>query len=175
MINCGSLIVNNSSIPFTNSNTYFLQSDSNISYSDYVGKNLNAAFTSSSSHIPSFNLTSYSPTIIQANYDGLINNRINRNSSVRIKWNKDDQLTDGECVLVIEGCNENNENHLFVQTISDAKETYTVESNIWSEFSNYSSVRLYLARGYSKIAIVEGKSIEMQFLNYCWSRIYFES
>lgn len=175
MINCGSLSVNNTAIPFTSSNTYFLQSDSHISYSDFINKNINAVFTSSSSAIPSFNLSNYSPNIIQANYDGLVNNRVNRNTSLRINWTTDNQVSNGECVLVIEGANENEENHLFVQTLPDANGTYTIASSVWSEFSSYSSVRLYLARGYNTISNVEGKSIEMQFLNYCWTRLYFNN
>lgn len=175
MINCGSLTLNSSAIPFTNSNTYFLQSDSHVSYADFIGKNADAVFTRSNSSIPSFNLSEYSPKIIQVNYDGLVNSKINKNSSLRINWTSDNLMPSGKCVLVIEGSNENDDNHLFVQTIPDVNGTYTIESSTWSEFSNYSSVRLYLARGYNKTTIIEGKSIEMQFLNYCWTRLYFNS
>jgi len=106
----GSLIVNNISIPFESTH-YFLQSDSTLLASDFIGKINEYDFSSKDTNeFPHFTKQYYSPNTTLLTFDGIVNNKLPRSNNLTINWTNDNDHVPLNSIVIIYGADANDEN-----------------------------------------------------------------
>lgn len=171
-IQVGTLKVNNTNIPFS-ALSYGLETSSQFTPSNVLG--LTNTYQLTGNNFPSFNLTGYSPTVTHLSYTGLQNNKLSRNTPLGISWNPDNQLPqNGKALVILYAENDVTGTSVTVElSVNDNTGGINIPVTELNKFASYPYVRVFYARGYNKLQTIGGKTIDLRFVNFSYSRIYF--
>jgi hypothetical protein len=169
----GVLNLNNISIPFDGS-SYYLQTDTvKVTTPMLTGLDVQSHFASSTSDVPSFTGTKYSPAVTDLQFAGIVDHKLPRNNDFSISWTPDRKLASGKGLVVLMGTAEDGTTKTLTREVEDniGKETFT--SSDLAAFNTFESFSVFYGRGYYNIESYSGKTVCFQFINYSWSRIVF--
>lgn len=171
-INLGDLSVNSMPIPFI-SHSYFYQLDSTQNPLDFTGKTNNYKLTGVG--FPNFDINNYSATITDISISGLDSNKLQRNSNITINWTPDQSLpSTAECAVYVSGQDSNGNFITFYKPVTDNTGNYTISGADLSVFSDLERIRIFYAKGFSKLYQISGKNIEIGSIGFTYCTVFFK-
>lgn len=173
-VNVGNLSINNIEIPFQTL-SYAKGTDSIFMPSKILAQT--NSYKLIGENFPSFELSQYSPNVTNLNFTGIIDKKLPRNSELTVAWTPDLELPEtSKALLILYSENETTGASKTIQKeISDYSGSTIISNGDLSQFSNFSYIKVFYARGYNQIHNVSGKAIDLRFVNFSYSRIYFSN
>ena len=171
----GSLDVNNIDVPFMEK-TYWLQTDTTLLATEFVGKVNSYEFTSSGDMVPDFAVEKYGPAQTDLNYSGLQDKRLPRGADLTVTWTPDHNLpSHGKAGFVLFTEDENADGQVVsdIYEVNDEDGQYTIDESMLSQFTQDRVTVMYV-RGYHDVEEIEGVEVDFQFVGHTWTTLLFE-
>ncbi len=169
----GDLQIGVHSIPFNVENSqYYLDLNPNLNDVSMLGAE-NELSISNNADYGGFNATEYFPTVANFTIDGLLDrNKYDLSQGFTINWTADNNNENENVIIIIEGENEDNQITSEMIINNEIDGSAKINSTMLSKFQEFSSLKIYLARGKDKNLKHNSKNIRLTVLNYAWSRVF---
>ncbi len=171
--NCGDLKMDNVEIPFTSSNTYFLQNSAQNPYSNFIGKQVNFNLVSNSSEMNSFNISPSILKIPNPTYHGINNEGVlPLNQDFMITWEEDIANSTNDVVIIMQGEFYNsNEVVSKYKIVKENEKEVTFSIDELAFLSQCNTTKIFMARGVVKKHNINSKTLSISNINYTWTKV----
>lgn len=175
-INVGSLFVNDKQIPF-----YDLNYGQQVEPSEkvnFIGTTNNYKLNAIDG-FPSFETEAYSINSTHLFFEGLdADLKLPRNSQLILSWTPENQMPEnGKAAVIIFSEDEdgNFSENVFYREVNDESGQFTIDASEFNIYHEYPFVRLFYVRGYNKYEDILDKILELNFLTFSYTHIYFSN
>jgi hypothetical protein len=168
----GLLEVNNTSIPYTSSNTYFRQTDYAITSDRFVGTTVKSRFTSTTPQFTSFEINQVTSKLIKLDFEGLTENKIILSNGFNISWSIDSSNIGRKDIILLQGL-DNNSTTIVTDKILIQEEALSVNISpeILAKFTTSNTIKIFFVRGKEIETMIDAKRISFKELNFTWAKL----
>ena len=169
-IQSGTLKLNTVSIPFDSPSYYYDFSE--VDNGVILGKT-NTIGISGGELFDGFTMDEYCLNGMEFHIDGLKNkNEYSINNGFRVVWDVDNNNSSGVIVVLITAEDSQGTIVSSLELFTESDGQANIGNSILSNYSSYSSVSVFVARGVDKFIDFNNKVFRYTVINYSWARVY---
>ncbi len=173
--NCGNFKMNNIEVPYSSSNTFFLQNNpNNLDYTNFINRNSTFSMTSNfTNFVPNFTITKFISKLATTNYSGISSDGfLSTTGNLKVTWDKELNFLENKVAVLVQGENNSTGEIKTIYKISKEEDNYIEFNNTdLINLANCTTAKIFFVRGNFEKELIDNKNISVATTHLSWTKI----